>query len=46
MRLNSKINFYEEDIDRFINTNFDKTSREFGEILNSRKFSKLHQGYS
>ena len=36
-RLNSKINFYEEDIDRFINTNFDKTSREFGEILNSRE---------
>ena len=36
-RLNEKINFYEVDIDRFINTNFDKTSREFSEILNSRE---------
>ena len=36
-RLNEKINFYDVDIDRFINTNFDKTSREFSEILNSRE---------
>ena len=36
-KLNDKINFYEEDIDRFINTNFDKPSREFSEILNSRE---------
>ena len=36
-RLNEKISFYEVDIDRFINTNFDKTSREFSEILNSRE---------
>ena len=36
-RLNEKINFYEVDIDRFINTNFDKTSRELSEILNSRE---------
>ena len=36
-RLNEKINFYEVDIDRFINTNFDKTSREFSEILNSKE---------
>ena len=33
-KLNEKISFYEVDIDRFINTNFDKTSREFSEILN------------
>ena len=32
-----KINFYEVDIDRFININFDKTSREFSEILNSKE---------
>ena len=32
-----KINFYEEDIDRFINTNFDSSSREFDEILNSKE---------
>ncbi len=36
-RLNEKISFYEVDIDRFINTNFDKNSREFSEILNSRE---------
>ena len=36
-RLNEKINFYDVDIDRFINKNFDKTSREFSEILNSRE---------
>ena len=36
-RLNEKINFYEVDIDKFINTNFDKTSREFSEILDSRE---------
>ena len=36
-KLNDKINFYEEDIDRFINTNFDKPSREFNEILNSKE---------
>ncbi len=36
-RLNEKINFYEVDIDRFINTNFDETSRDFSEILNSRE---------
>ena len=36
-RLNEKISFYEVDIDRFINTNFDKTSREFSEILNSKE---------
>jgi len=36
-RLNKKINFYDVDIDRFINKNFDKTSREFSEILNSRE---------
>ena len=36
-RLNEKINFYEEDIDRFINTNFDNTSREFSEIFNSKE---------
>ena len=36
-RLNEKISFYEVDIDRFINKNFDKTSREFSEILNSRE---------
>ena len=36
-KLNNKIRFYEEDIDRFINTNFDKTSREFNEILNSKE---------
>ena len=36
-RLNEKINFYEADIDRFINTNFDKNSREFSEIFNSRE---------
>ena len=36
-KLNEKISFYEVDIDRFINTNFDKTSREFSEILNSRE---------
>ena len=36
-KLNDKINFYEEDIDRFINTNFDKSSREFDEILNSKE---------
>ena len=36
-RLNEKINFYEVDIDRFININFDKTSREFSEIFNSKE---------
>ena len=36
-KLNKKIDFYEKDIDRFINTNFDKTSREFSEILNSKE---------
>ena len=36
-RLNEKITFYEVDIDGFINTNFDKTSREFSQILNSRE---------
>ena len=36
-KLNHKIRFYEEDIDRFINTNFDKTSREFNQILNSKE---------
>ena len=36
-RLNEKINFYDVDIDRFINKNFDKTSREFSEIFNSRE---------
>ena len=36
-RLNEKINFYEEDIDRFININFDKNSKEFSEILNSKE---------
>ncbi len=36
-RLNEKLNFYEVDIDRFINKSFDKTSREFSEILNSRE---------
>ena len=36
-KLNEKISFYEVDIDRFINTNFDKSSREFSEILNSRE---------
>ena len=36
-RLSEKVNFYEVDIDRFINTNFDKTSREFSEILNSKE---------
>ena len=36
-RLNEKINFYEVDIDRFINTNFDKSSREFSEIFNSKE---------
>ena len=36
-RLNEKINFYEVDIDRFINTNFDKTSRELKEIINSKE---------
>ena len=36
-RLNEKINFYEVDIDRFINTNFDNTSREFSEIFNSKE---------
>ena len=36
-KLNDKINFYEEDIDRFINTNFDSSSREFDEILNSKE---------
>ena len=35
--LNDKINFYEEDIDRFIDTNFDKSSRELNEILNSKE---------
>ncbi len=36
-KLNHKIGFYEEDIDRFINTSFEKTSREFNEILNSKE---------
>ena len=36
-KLNKKIDFYEKDIDRFINTNFDKTSREFSKILNSKE---------
>ena len=36
-RLNEKINFYEVDIDRFVNTNFDNTSREFSEIFNSKE---------
>ena len=36
-RLNEKISFYEVDIDRFINKNFDKNSREFSEIFNSRE---------
>ena len=30
-------NFYEVDIDRFINTNFDKTSLELNEIISSRE---------
>ena len=36
-RLNAKINFYDTEIDRFINTNFDKTSLELNEIISSRE---------
>jgi len=36
-RLNEKINFYEVDIDRFINTNFNKSSREFKEVFDSKE---------